>query len=116
MDKLNCLSVNCRGLNTAEKRLKFYTWINDSNFDIIFIQETHYTENNIVNYDARWSGISVHCFSDSPFSRGVSILFRNNLSCKIINTHKTNDGRKLMVNIEFDHKIITIVNIYAPTM
>jgi exonuclease III len=42
MEFLKIKSVNCRGLNTDEKRLKVYTWLNDSEDDIIFLQETHY--------------------------------------------------------------------------
>jgi exonuclease III len=114
MNKLQFISINCRGLNTTEKRTKLYTWLSDCNFDIVLLQETHYIDKNTIAYNARWLGKSIHCYSDSPYSRGVSILFRNNLVHEILNIHKSIDGRKLLVNIKFDDKIITIVNIYAP--
>ena len=71
MSRLKIISVNCRGLNSTEKRTKFYTWINDITCDVIFIQETHYIEKNLLYYDARWRGKSLHCFSDSLYSRGL---------------------------------------------
>ena len=79
MEKLNCISVNMRGLNSTEKRTKLYDWLNDSNIDIALLQETHYIEKNILKYNARWFGESVHCFSDSSLSRGVSILIKKNV-------------------------------------
>lgn len=97
MASLKFISVNARGLNSKEKREKFYNWISDSKFDVIFLQETHFIEKNIFQYDCIWNGKSVHCFSDSAFSRGVSILFRQGLEYEIISIHKTNDARKLMI-------------------
>jgi exonuclease III len=83
MDTVKILSVNTRGLNSKEKRDKFYKWISDIKIDVIFIQETHYVEKNIFQYDCSWKGKSIHCFSDSTFSRGVSILFRKELDVHI---------------------------------
>ena len=113
-DKLEVLSVNVRGLNTYEKRVKVFDWLCDIKTDIIFLQETHFIEKNEYKYNARWFGESYHCFSDSSFSRGVSILFRKNLPVDIINVHKSVDGRKLLINVKIDQNIITLVNIYAP--
>lgn len=39
MEKLNFVSANVRGINTKEKRLKFYNWLSDSKVDLPFIQE-----------------------------------------------------------------------------
>ena len=114
MDDLKIISVNVRGLNTYEKRIKVYDWLNDSQIDIAFLQETHYVEKNVSKYDARWFGKSVHSFSDSTFSRGVSVLIRKDLDIEILNFHSSIDGRKLLLNLKFDNNICTIVNIYAP--
>ena len=69
---------------------------------------------NAYKYNARWFGESFHCFSDSSFSRGVSVLFRKNLPVEILNVHKTIDGRKILIKIKIDNDIITLVNVYAP--
>ena len=114
MDKLDIVSVNVRGLNTIEKRNKIYDWLCDIRTDIVFLQETHFIEKNEHRYNARWFGNSYHCYSDSSFSRGVSILFRKNLPVEILNVHKSLDGRKLLINIKLENDTITLVNIYAP--
>ena len=89
MEKLQIYSLNCRGLNTYQKRVKLFTWLIDINADVIFLQETHFIEKNQFIYDSRWHGKTVHCFSESQYSRGVSILFRKGLPVKILNTHKS---------------------------
>lgn len=62
---LKFISINTRGLNSKEKRDKFYSWIIDTNIDVILIQETHFVEKNAFQYDYAWNGKSIHCFSDS---------------------------------------------------
>lgn len=52
--------------------------------------------------------------SNSPHSRGVTILFKKEFSFKFINQHRSNDGRIILLNIEHDKKNITLINIYAP--
>ena len=98
MDKLDVISVNVRGLNTFEKRVKIFDWLCDIKADIVFLKETHFIQKNEYKYNARWFGESYHCFSDSSFSRRVSILFRKNLQVEILNIHKSIDGRKLLIN------------------
>ena len=74
MDSLKCISANIRGLNSKEKRKKFFSWILDTNIDICFIQETHFVSKNSFQYNCNWPGESIHAFS--VFSRGVSILLK----------------------------------------
>lgn len=52
--------------------------------------------------------------SNSPHSRGVTILFKKEFSFKFIYQHRSNDGRIILLNIEHDNKNITLINIYAP--
>lgn len=50
-----------------------------------------------------------------PYQQGrFKFILKKNVSCKIINTHKTNDGRKLIVNIEFYQNYYNCKYIYAP--
>ena len=114
MASLKFISVNARGLNSKEKREKFYNWISDSKFDVIFLQETHFVEKYLFQYDCVWSGKTVHCFSDSALSRGVSILFRKGLEYDILSILKTNEARKLMINLNISNITYSLVNIYAP--
>ena len=65
-------------------------------------------------YVRNWNGKTIHSFSDSSFSRGVSILFSKKCNIDILNVHKSNDGRKLLVNAKIEDELLTIVNVYAP--
>ena len=107
MASLKFISVSTRGLNSKRKRERLYNWISDSKYNVIFLQETHFVDKYLFQYDCIWNGKSVHCFSDSAFSRGVSILFRQDLEYDIISIHKTNDAQKLMNNLNI------LRNIYA---
>ena len=51
MASLKFFSVNARGLNSKEKREKFYNWISDSKCDVIFLQESHFDEKYLLQYD-----------------------------------------------------------------
>lgn len=114
MDKFEILTVNARGLNSDEKRTKLYAWLHDIQTDIIFVQETHYIEKDVLKYDARWLGKSYHCFSDSKFSRGVSILFKKELDVELIEKHGSIDGRRLFLKVKINGIELTLVNVYAP--
>jgi hypothetical protein len=49
----------------------------------------------------------------NTFNRGTSILFRKGLDIKIVNVHKSNDGRIIFANIIFGEKALANINMYA---
>ena len=95
MDKLQLISVNVRGLNTDEKRKKLYLWLKHIGSDIILLQETHFVEENEAKYDIGWKRKTFHSYSNSKFSRGVSILFKENLDIEVNNIKRSEDGKKI---------------------
>lgn len=113
MNDLSIISLNARGMNSYEKRQKNFDWLRDTNVHIALIQETHFVEKNQSKYNSRWFGKCFHAFSNSPHARGVSVLF-NNVDIDVENVHKTQDGRILLLNINFQNNAYTIVNIYSP--
>ena len=44
----------------------------------------------------------------------VSIFIKRNLNFKLIDEHKSNDGRKLTLNVDIDNDMYTLLSIYAP--
>lgn len=76
MEQLEFISVNVKGINTPEKRKKIYSWLNKCNTEIILLQETHFIEKHESLYNLKWKGKLFHAFSDSTFSKGVPILFK----------------------------------------
>ena len=65
-------------------------------------------------YIRNWDRKTIHSFSDSSFSRGVSILFSKKYNIDILNVHNSNDGRNLLINAKIEDELFTIVNVYAP--
>ena len=111
---LNILTLNVRGISSVMKREKVYMWCENQNADIILLQETHCTKRKVNNFASSWKGESFHAVSDSPYSKGVSILFRENLNVKINNVHEYLHGRALLLNIEIHRQGFTVISMYAP--
>ena len=107
-------SLNVRGLHNHSKRSTIYSWLNDKQLDIVCLQETYCTEKNIKSFEKDWSGDVFQCVTDSPHSRGVTILLNSSFDHVFVNKFSSSDGRRLMINIKVNNNNFTIVNLYAP--
>ena len=105
-DTLKCLSLNVRGLHTYKKRVTLFDCLRDTELDIIFLQETHFAREQ-ESYTIIHVGLvkDIIAFSDSVHSRGVSVFCRQNLNLEVINTHRSQDGRKIWMNVKYLTKI-----------
>ena len=81
---------------------------------IILLQETHFVEENEAKYDIGWKRKTFHSYSNSKFSRGVSILSKGNLDIEVNNIKRSEDGRKILLYIILNGNTLSIINIYAP--
>lgn len=60
------------------------------------LQKTHCIDKYKENHDSRfWNGNCINAFSDSPYNRGVFLLFRKERYVDIPNVHLSDDVRKL---------------------
>ena len=50
----------------------------------------------------------------SSCKAGVDILFNNNFQFNILKCYPDPEGRFIIVDVETEEKILTLVNIYAP--
>ena len=57
---------------------------------------------------------SFHCVSDSPHSKGISLLIKKDLNIHIKKSVTSNDGRIMLLIFEFVEEINSTCNIYAP--
>ena len=111
---LKTMTLNCRGLRDKGKRLSVFELIKRHNIDITFIQETFVTEtfvdrfNRDLNYDV------YHCVTDSSHSRGVAIVIKREGNIHVININRSNDGRRLLINIKYNDESFCLVAAYAP--
>ena len=112
LDTLHLCSLNCQGLGQKEKRQRLFQWAKNQKTHILYAQETHFTKNTILSLKQEFSGDVYNSHGNSQ-SRGVSIFIKKELKYTIIDVHNDNDGRILLINIEIDENIFTLVNLYA---
>jgi hypothetical protein len=65
-------------------------------------------------FDKDWPGKVFHAYSDSSHSRGVAILLNENLKTNIIDTHRSEDGRRIMTNLVINGEEFCFISAYAP--
>ena len=82
--------------------------------DIILLQETFCTKKLESSFKSSWNGQVLLSLSESSHSRGVAILFRENIKHKILSKYSSDDGRILLVNVQINNTILSCVSVYAP--
>ena len=95
------------------KRKNIFQYLQKTNSNIIFLQETHSSpiSNNI--WKKEWDGETVWN-SGTNFQCGVAILIKNNTNIKLVQTNQDMQVRILHAIIEFENQKFQILNIYAP--
>ena len=106
-------SLNVRGLSNDKKRRETFLWLKKKQFSIYFLQEVHSTKESGVYWRSEW-GYSTIFTEFSSAKAGVGILFNNNFQFSIRKYYTDPGGRFIIVDIESEEKILTLVNIYAP--
>lgn len=110
---LHICSINSNGLQQSEKRKRLVEWATQQKCDILLMQETHFTKE--IEKKIRNDFPGELCYSHGlSNARGTAIWFKKNLNYKIITQHIDGEGRLLLINVEIDDSIFTIVNVYAP--
>ena len=117
-EQLKIISLNCRGLRDKNKRKNLFFWLKNNNFHIILLQETFWTEDMKNEVEKDWSGKMV-LNPGTIHSKGTATLlndsiFDTNLNFETKDTHLSEDGRMIFINIKFENKEFSLINIYAP--
>ena len=86
-NQIKISTSNVRGLHEPQKRKDLFHYLRGKQFQICCLQETHFTESLEPYICAEWGG-NVYFSSYTSNSRGVCILFNNNLEYKVIRTKK----------------------------
>ena len=106
-------SLNVRGLSNDKKRRETFLWLKKKKFSIYFLQEVHSTKESGIQWRSEW-GYSTIFTELSSSKAGVGILFNNNFQFNTLKCFTDPGGRFIIVDIETEEKILTLVNIYAP--
>lgn len=98
-DVFKLISLNVNGISNFKKRRIIFTWSRKRNADITFLQETHSTLETIVRWKNEWGGELIACHGGSN-SRGVAILMKNGLDCKVQHTILDPMGRYIILKAD----------------
>ena len=109
----NIISMNVRGIGNSLKRKSIFEWFKSNNFDIILMQEVHFTNNSIEKWREDWGGECVFS-GNSTRKEGVAILINAKSNIQINKYTEITEGRMLSLDITLEEKAITIINIYGP--
>ena len=110
---INLCSLNVNGMHSKEKRNRVIEWVKTHVCSIAFLQETHIDENieKEIRNNSKFEIVSSH---GTSASRGVSMRLNKSLNFAILDKWEDKDGRLLLINIQIDDTIFTLVCIYAP--
>ena len=113
MEGLSILSLNVNGLRDNTKRRKIFNYLNNTDHNIFYLQETHSDPIIIKKWSEEWQGKTLWS-SGSNFKCGVAILFSKNCNINILKSLTDNEGRMLGANIQKDNTQVQLINIYSP--
>ena len=106
-------SINAQGLRSVDRRRAAFSFFKRKHFDIILVQETHWTDDIRQDIERDWGGEIVMSCGDNH-SRGVAILFRLHLDYTIDHRHTDNNGRIATTIFTIDETTFNLIAIYAP--
>ena len=113
-DNFNRLSLNARGIRDYSKRKSIFTWVKQQNTDIVFLQETYSTPDIENEWKFQWQGKTLFAHGTNH-TRGVLILFNNELHFEIKSEYIDTEGRYILVeatrsNLAFYTHPLKVVN------
>jgi len=114
MDRLKFYSLNVNGLRDKYKRQTVLSYIQQKIHGIVLLQETHASP----DLEQEWTELSNrHCYFSHgrTDSRGVAILIPKDPSIKVESVVRDEDGRFVMIDIDYDGLALKVANVYAPT-
>ena len=110
---ITLISMNCQGLSSKTKRADTLNFLKSKRYSIYMLQDTHFT-NKEENYIRTQWGFDCFFNNFASNSRGVAILLNNNFESKVQRVEKDDSGNFLILDIQIEDNIITLVNIYGP--
>ena len=110
---LRLSSLNVRGMRNQQERRKMFKHFKSMEYDVIMLQETHSTPNDVELWEKQWGGPCFFSHGDN-LSRGVAILFSNKNVVVSQSIYSDPNGRIIIIEATLKDISLTLVNIYAP--
>ena len=113
--QLDIISLNTNGLGNKVKREAVFRKLKQKGKGIFLLQETHSTEDVVEEWNRQWGNKNTIYSHGVSNSRGVAVLFSQNMSVDILKECKDDNGRFIIIDVSVDDTVYTIGNLYAPT-
>ena len=110
---LKILTYNVQGIGGISKRTDMFDYLQNMNFDIYCLQETHFKDEDEILIRTHWNN---DCFFSNFKSnaRGVAILFNRNVEYKIHKHISDKDGNFIILDMTVHNQRFTLINLYGP--
>lgn len=110
--KLNCFSLNVRGIRDLTKRKALFLFCKSKCRDVCFLQETHSVVKDESFWSNQWGSKIIYCHGSNN-SAGVMILFNQHFNYTVLESHCSDEGRWLIIVIQFGESIVILANVYG---
>jgi exonuclease III len=117
--RLHALSLNVRGLASHQKLAQLVSWALESPYDLLFTQETHFTQDPFVaasraaGTSIQWPGPYFWCPGTGK-SQGCLMLLKPSPMFQDLSKTQVAEGRLLRVDCTIHGEAYTFVCVYAP--
>jgi len=111
--KVILVSLNAQGLRSSDRRELTFQFFNGKKFDIICLQETHWTSDLEIIVKRQWKA-DIYFPNRTANARGVPVLIQPRLHHIVKQIRSDNKGRIVNILLDIDDHILNIVNVYAP--
>ena len=110
---LRVSSANCQGLQSKEKRRDVILYLKSKNYNIVCLQDTHWTKKDKESVKDIWGG---ECFLHGmkSNSRGIAILLGTNFEYKVINHTEDREGNYLQILLQLQTFTLNLITLYGP--
>ena len=112
-ESLRLLSLNVKGISNFRKRRAVFTWCRKQKADVIFLHETHSTEEREKQWIKEW-GSQIYFSHGSSNSRGVAILLKKGIDIVGKKSFGDTCGGFIVIESKINDEEYILINVYAP--
>ena len=97
---IHFISLNCQGLGDKRKRGRLIQYLNEQISQIVFLQETHFTENVKLSLRTEFTDWDLYHSVGESNSRGCTIMLSKTIAYTVLIYDTDVNGRYIILNVE----------------
>ena len=115
MGPLKIITYNVQGLRDKDKRNKIFTFCRKGNYDIIFLQEVHCSEDVAEDWESEWGGTIIYTYGETN-RKGCCIMIAPTVKFETIKNYIDKNGRYIISKCMINDRELTLINSYGPNV